>query len=51
MLLMSTKEKKVTHPAWIKVFTACDYPNAFPQSILIRALCMLALIAHPSHQL
>ena len=33
MLLAPIKEKKVTHQAWIKVFTARDYPNVFPQSV------------------
>ena len=40
MLLAPIKEKKVTHQAWIKVFTAGDYPNVFPQLILIRALSL-----------
>ena len=40
MLLAPIKEKKVTHQAWIKVFTARDYPNVFPQSILIHALSL-----------
>ena len=40
MLLAPIKEKKVAHLAWIKVFTARDYPNVFPQSILIRALSL-----------
>ena len=41
MLLASIKEKKVTPQAWIKVYSARDHPNAIPQSILIRALCLL----------
>ena len=40
MLLAPMKENKVAHQAWIKVFTARDYPNVFPQSILIRALSL-----------
>ena len=39
MLLASMKGKKVTHRAWIKVYTARDHPNAFPQST-IRALSL-----------
>ena len=50
MLLAPIKEKKVAHQAWIKVFTARDYPNIFPQSILIRALS-LHLKAQPFNQL
>ena len=46
MLLAPMIEKNVAHQAWIKVFTARNYPNVFPQSILI-----LALIAPPSNQL
>ena len=38
MLLASMKERKLTSQAWIQVYTARDYPNAIPQSILIRAL-------------
>ena len=38
MLLAPMKEKKFAYQAWIKVFTAHDYPNVFPQSILIHAL-------------
>ena len=40
ILLASIKEKKVTPEAWIQVCSARDYPNAIPQSILIRALCL-----------
>ena len=40
MLLASIKEKKVTPQAWIQVCSARDHPNAIPQSILIRALCL-----------
>ena len=42
MLLASIMEKKVTPQglAWIQVCSARDYPNAIPQSILIRALCL-----------
>ena len=40
MLLAPMKEKKVAQQAWIEVFTARDYPNVFPQSILIRALSL-----------
>ena len=40
MLLVPMKENKVAHQAWIKVFSARDYPNVFPQSILIRALSL-----------
>ena len=40
MLLASIKEKKVTRQAWIQVCSARDHPNAIPQSILIRALCL-----------
>ena len=40
MLIASIKEKKVTPQAWIQVCSACDHPNAIPQSILIRALCL-----------
>ena len=40
MLLAPMKEKKVPHQAWIEVFTARDYHNIFPQSILIRALSL-----------
>ena len=40
MLLAPMKEKKVAHQAWIKVLTTHDYPDVFPQSILIRALSL-----------
>ena len=40
MLLAPMKEKKVAHQAWIEVFTAHDYPNVFPQTILICALSL-----------
>ena len=40
MLLAPMKEKKVAHQAWIEVFTARDYLNIFPQSILICALSL-----------
>ena len=40
MLLAPMKEKKVAYQAWIKVFTARDYPNVFSQSILICALSL-----------
>ena len=40
MLLTPMKEKEVAYQAWIEVFTARDYPNVFPQSILIRALSL-----------
>ena len=40
MLLASIKEMKVTPQAWIQVCSARDHPNAIPQSILIRALCL-----------
>ena len=46
MLLAPIMEKTVAYQAWIKVFTARDYPNIFPQSILIRALKV-----QPSNQL
>ena len=39
-MLLALMKEKVTHRAWIKVFTARDYPNLFPQSILIRALSL-----------
>ena len=41
MLLASIKDRIVTPQAWIKVCSARDHPNAIPQSILIRALCLL----------
>ena len=40
MLLASIKKKKVIPQAWIQVCSARDHPNAIPQSILIRALCL-----------
>ena len=40
ILLAPMKEKKVAHQAWIKVFTARDYPDVLPQSILIYALSL-----------
>ena len=40
MLLAPIKEKKAAHRAWVKVYTARDYPNVFPQSILICALSL-----------
>ena len=40
MILAPTKENKVTNRVWIKVFTACDHPNTFPQSKLIHALSL-----------
>ena len=40
MLLGPIKEKKIAHQAWIKVFTARDYLNVFPQSILFCALSL-----------
>ena len=40
MLLASIKEMKITPQAWIQVCSACDHPNAIPQSILIHALCL-----------
>ena len=40
MLLAPMKEKKVAHRAWIKVFTAWDYSNVFPLSILIHTLSL-----------
>ena len=40
MLLASIKEKKVTPQAWMQVCSGRDHPNAIPQSILIRALCL-----------
>ena len=40
ILLAPMKEKKVAHQAWIKVCTTRDYPDVFPQSILIHALSL-----------
>ena len=46
MLLAPMKEKKVTHQAWIAVFSARDY-----STIDINSCIILALIAQPSNQL